>query len=328
LASYGYVAANLEPELPLAKRHNRVGFVDESTLAISFVAPAAARPQLSTRSTPSSYLLHVALADVDSGDTLLSTTWPTRVNRSGIQVLADGNLLLSSGETITLYSRGLKQLAQARLNAEGLPELVPSVSGKTLWTAFRDDGKTIFEVRSARDLEVQHRWEERNAPARWSASDDSLVARFDTGQMQLRKRTAVSDWNKIFVDYGCYSGIPSYVGDDRMILPACQELFLLDARGRVLATERLLRGERMDPEVAAARDGSIVAVSLRDGIRGTRRILVYDVTHGLAVGSVAVALPQGWNYAVAVSPDGERLAVLTDGVVSVYNVASLTCGIR
>jgi hypothetical protein len=323
LRSFGYRAANLEPELPLGKRHNRVGFVDKDTLAISFQLPSD-QPRLSTRQMPSSYFLRLVLVDLTEGKETVSTTWPGRVYSSGVHVLADGNLLLTGSEKLTLYSRELKLLAQIPLSGENV-EITPSTSGKTLWMAYVESGHHVLEMRSARDLSSMGEWPEEKPAAGWSASDAAIVTRVDRGQVQILKKSPSSAWNRIFGDYGCYPGTPSYVSEDRIVFLSCQELLFMNTNGGIVDREPLLRGERMDAQTETAQSGEIAAISLRRG-QGSRRLFVYDVAGGRAAGSVAVNLPQRWHYSYAVSPGGTRIAVLADGVVNVYSVSSLACG--
>jgi hypothetical protein len=95
---------------------------------------------------------------------------------------------------------------------------------------------------------------------------------------------------------------------------------------------KIPKGEYLEGEIAASRNGKIAAVSLMQtkgrGIRycyppfGHREVVVYDLDQRRAVSKAKVdPLPKS-SYHFALSPSGKMLAIMTDSIVRIFDVTN------
>jgi hypothetical protein len=99
-------------------------------------------------------------------------------------------------------------------------------------------------------------------------------------------------------------------------------------KGEVLMTDHFTKGEGKSAGITVARDGSRAAVmveNFRDtldtgGHVVSLRVVVYDLPQRRRIMTVPVAPPPKRDYDIALSPDGSRLAILSDHTLSVYPV--------
>lgn len=333
--------------LLIDKTRAGINFVDNSHLIVYVVKRDYG--ELSYRDNldlASSFRLQMWLVDAGSGQVEFTRSAGTRFHDSIVQVTTSG-VLVQTGNLLRLYSFDLKTNRDVYLTPlqDPLRTLTTvSASGKTILVErVTQQGKVdSFDVLDADTLNRRFFWNQSlRLYSPYSISDTGIAfknvsgiffAEFGKRPLQL---TFKSNTNGILTKNSFCDSLdaPVFVTNDQ-ILHGCGQLSLISLDGSLLYEDDLGRGTSLDHEVAVARDSHIVAVSLiqregRDiwdtgkGIRVTSMAIeVYDLLRKKRLLNIEMSPVPKNDYAFALSPDGTKLAVLTDRDVELYHVSA------
>ncbi len=299
--------------------------------------------QLSSRENPdisSPFRLHLWLLDAGSGKLSFARDWGTRAHDSAVQVTADG-VLIKRGGIVKLYSPDFTQVRDLplALDVDGLFFTSVSASGKTIAVSrVIERGHDVFfshfDMLDSGTLKIRSSWDVSPALySHFSISDDKISALY---RNVVVAEFGNSNWNTILdtSKSRCLAGGqdigPTLVTDESLVVRDCNDLLLWTPRQGFQMLGSI--DGRTPSKKAVAQDGRFVAVSV-DTIEvkhhllteyssrlSARRIAVYDLALRKLVLTVNIdPLPRN-DYGFALSPDGDKLAILSDRKVSVYAV--------
>lgn len=311
-----------------------ITFLDNERIAVSEEKPTGTLTQRLSVTDSSAFVLTMHVLNASSGATALSMTWPTRRLESSVQAVA-GGLLIRTGSVLRRFDSGLKQVSDTTLEESGTDKWAVIVSSTRQNVVLRHHSTTLnqFALIDGSTLEVKKRWDERPAwpPLQlpYSASDEAL-ARADSNQQSiLYSYFGSGKWSSLKASKaGCFTS-PVWINRTSLIDADC-ELSLITISGDVLMRVRPAKHWSFDGKLAVSQNGRYIAAKQDTGKGGgvwdtdvrwtATRIVVYDLSLKAASFLVDVAPLPLDTYDFALSPDGSKLAVLNDGIVSVYAV--------
>lgn len=343
LHAFGYQGPQTRADdfLPL---HERIAFLNDATLAVAFTTREEVEG-LARRSNPPLHL-HVLLLDAGSGRLTREHEWGvSSTDEAGILATNSGNLVIRTGDQVTLYSPDFEELRERELPAcespgeKGWWTVLMAPSGRTLFLNHLCYGSEKIDVIDANTFKLLYSWPSIG-PGPESVSDSAISA--------LRSQKSKPDgvylgkfdgsWGPIYEreGAGCI-GHPSFISNSMLAFfgPApCSRLVVITTQGSKLMEERFPKNEHISP-VIPSRDGRRFAVWVDTEKGGIAfldifphvirsRLMVYDVQRRAALAAFHVELPKAQKYTfqrgAALSPDGSLLAVLSDGTVTLYHV--------
>jgi len=109
---------------------------------------------------------------------------------------------------------------------------------------------------------------------------------------------------------------------------ASRDFVMSSTTGKVLMTDAFAKSEGNSAKIAIAQNGSDAAVLIQNfrdifdtgGHIVSLHAAVYDLAHKKRIMTVAISPPPKYDYGVALSPDGSKLAILSDRTVCLYPV--------
>jgi hypothetical protein len=213
-----------------------------------------------------------------------------------------------------------------------------SNSQQTVVLRHYDSTHNQFILLDEANRQVKRKWD--NPPAwrpiqlPYSASDEAL-ARIDSEQKTiLYSKFGDSDWRAIGAPsrIGCSGTTPAWINTVSLVNIGC-DLAIISVGGEVLMRFAAPKNWTFQDRVAISQNGRYVAARQDTGKGGgffdrdvtwtASRIAVYDLSVKTASFCVDIAPLPHDTYDYALSPDGTKLAVLNDGVVSVYWVHAI-----
>jgi hypothetical protein len=278
----------------LAIEH-RVVFLDEKTIAITFLSQNDTIGLTTAQQPGAPYVIKSAFVDVASGVIQKTMTWGNATLEFKLAATDAGQFAVMDRSGITLYSETLEQIAHVKhqsdsVATEGPPPnrkmfpdsnnnywlLEPSSTGKTL-VAVHSGGFTAMVRRySATNLELLSEFKQPSFFSS-SASDERFAyTKFDApgrriATLYIRPLTGdMSDVHKVDVQ-NCSA--PDFISDELlMVTGTCSYLFLIDTNGRKVAERRLdqtislgplpfRNGQRMASRPVPSRNGQRFAVT-------------------------------------------------------------------
>ena len=290
--------------------------------------------KLSSRTSPdisSSFRLHAIVFDAVSGKEILVKDWGVRAHNSFIGV-TDGGILVRTGPEVKFYSRDLSELQHLVLSEADTSIISISATGRTVLLNQYDRKESHFEIRDGSTFELKKSWSEAPPLRHLYSISEVAIAAADSDQ----KRIVLSDfgsgrWKALDGSFkaGCiYS--PALLSDKLLASEVCGKFVILSTEGATLLEDSPEKDESEGEQIEASRYGQVVATSLvrrkgggffdTDIRRVNDRIAVYDLSRKRRVLTVEVLPLPKKPCDFALSPDGTKLAVLNDGVVSVYAV--------
>lgn len=323
-----------ERKSPFSRQTQSAGisFLDDERLVVHQIESTLV---LSSRQDEeqSAFRLYVSVYDARSGKSVASRDWGTRLHGSALYVVS-GGFLMKSGSLLRLMSNEFEQVRQVELGPESEGrtwDVAVSATGRTILTTRSDKTSSSFKTFSADSLEANTKWSEP-APfhALYSISDTAIVAADRKQRHIITSSFGTGTWNLVDREFGCV-GIPVATAD-LLVNGACNRLSVLSLDGNVLMEDQTEKGVSVEQEVVLSRNGKFIAVSLARGrrsghwldpdvSRSTTRVAVYDLSARKRIFVVDVAPMPGAGYEYALSPTGSKLAVLSNGSVSVYSVS-------
>jgi hypothetical protein len=314
---------------------NRAGitFLDKERLIVHEVVLDPSHLSSRQSSDSSQFRLRVSVLDVASGKSTAAIDLGTRVHESSIQNTS-GGALVRSGETLRLFSRDFVQEKELTLpHSEDTYTVTVSASGKNILINRHDEHSSHFEVLDGGTLQVRQEWIETPPLRRlYSSSDDSIAAADLNQEHILLSEFGSERWRVIGgkAKLACI-GLPTFVTDSALV-NACKEFSYISSDGSLIFQDSFSKGEALVRKIAVSQDGETVAVSL-DRSKGSdfwdtgkgikllaTHVLVYDLPLKKRSFTVEVNPPPKSDYDFALSPDGSRLAILSDRRVTMCSV--------
>jgi hypothetical protein len=334
VSGYQAVETTRDKALSISSSNEGIVFIENGTVAVYFVTKAET-PELSNRKDAtigSPFRLRAVFGDIENRKIRLTNDWPTRTFPSSLIPTADGKLIVSAGDSLQLYSSQLTLIKERRLEASGQRfeswHVKSSPTGRVLWLD-HEDGPSKVEVLDATSLRTLSAWEEEALGPRFSVSDHAVAKSPPQAPQHVMIKTIGGSW-RVLYDAGTAmcAGAPNFVNDEILITGPCGSVGLVSTSGAIVMTDKMPKGEHLEGEIAASRNGEMAAVSIMRTHGGAfdtsiRRsdttIVVYDVEHRKAILKVEVNPVPKSSYHFALSPDGASLAVMTDSIVKIYD---------
>jgi hypothetical protein len=339
LSASGYQGAETTRDsvFSISSLNEGIAFTDSGTVVAYFVTKAET-PELSNRKDAklgSPFHLRAVFGDI-SGRKITSTNdWPTRAFPSWLMPTADGKLIIRTGDSLQLYSAQFSLVKERSLEASGRRfeswHVKGSPSGKVLWLDHEEGGSNV-EVLDSSSLQRISAWEQEALGSWFSVSDHAIAKSPVNSPQQVIVKNLGGQWRVLYdAGPGVCSSEPNFVSDNMLITGPCGSVGLISTSGEVLMKDKIPKGEHIEGDVAASRNGKMAAVSLmrtKGGAfdtsirRSSTTVLVYDLERRSVVLRVEVnPLPKS-SYHFALSPDGAFLAVMTDSIVKIYDTKS------
>lgn len=323
----------------LEGRSPGIVFLDNNHLVVHELN---ATGQLSTRDDShgsSAFILHTLIVDAKSGEVLLAKDLPTRPERilehpsTSVQAVA-GGVVVRTGRILLLFSPELKELQTLTLPQDNPNETwIVSVSptGRTVLLNGYDRQSSHFSVLDGSTLATRTSWAGPPLRHSYSISDSAIVAA-DTKQEYFGITLfGTNSWKTIYGQAnkaGCIQ-TPTFI-TDRLIANAGCGLALVNVDGESLMKVNPEKQQSIQPKIADARAGAVFGFASTFGTGGglwdidTRissvNITAYNTLLRKSILSLRLdPLPKQY-YDFAFSPDGSKLAILTDGNVTVYKL--------
>lgn len=287
------------------------------------------------------FVLRLRLLDSDSGKVAVGREERTRGQDIAVFATAAG-LLVKTGALVKLFSADLAQDRDVpfAIDRDSRIRISVSASGKTVMLndVIQDSLNHFhshFDVLDASTGKARYSWNE--APPLYhdySISDGEIAAVDFNNHAIVTSDFGSGRWIKVGEPSGrCPSvSMPTLYSDEQLVY-GCDKLIAVSTNGQLLMTDSFPTGDTSSDKTTVARDGRFVAVSLNtievkkhflaeSSLRVTAtHIVVYDLALKKRVLAVNIdPLPKN-DYDFALSPDGSKLAILSDRKVSVYSVA-------
>jgi hypothetical protein len=319
--------------LSLKSSQEGVAFIDEHTVLAYFVTKTDVT-KFSNRdktATDSPFRLRAVLGDVLQRNVRTVKDWPTQPPFAWLMPTAKGNIVIRAVNSLQLYSSDDFALTRERqLNTSGHPfegwHTKGSPSGRTVWLDHYD-GDSRIEVLDADSLQTISSWEQEFLGSWFSVSDRAIVKRPVQDVEQVIMKDIGGSWHVLYDDPGGCVSQPTFVNDDELVAGPCGTVGLISTTGTTLMKDKVRRGEHVEAEVAASRNGKVFAVSLmraKGGAfdtavhRSKTTVVVYDLERRSTILRVEVSPLPRTTYHFALAPDGSLLAVMADSIVSIY----------
>jgi hypothetical protein len=324
----------------------KIQFLDSGKLALAWLTPdeVAAKPIGIGDGVPSH--LHLAILNDRTGQRTASHEWPCSSRGVNLAYTASGNWLLSSDQTITLYSSSFDKVRDLQSVGTERFHTFVSPSGRTFLSHVSNSHGTLSgQLRDSETFEVLDSWNDaRIERAHLNYSDHFVLAQVyqNPPKFQFYLRKVGGDWNpySISVPDNQPPGEMGYgfVTDDAVAVFAGPKMAVKTVEGSELFDATLPEDDLYLPSwsvAATSTRGERFAVIL-DRSRGLRndildlypyqsedRIVVYSVSGRSAIYSVKVKGISPWQThapwnVIALSPDGQLLGIVSDGGVGVY----------
>ena len=321
-----------------------LNFIDNNTLAATFVVPAKAKPEFAARGKEddaSPFRLESAIFEASSGKVLATPEWPTNSRAAGIVTANDRGFVVETGDQLVLLSSELVSLKQFKLpvcpvngvNAQSSswrPD--PSWSGNRVLLASGEvwSQKCRLWV-DAETMQVLASWQDGKVGS-IAVSDDQVVMQafqrhYGDPPVPLERAAPGGNWKAIAGTQG--ASAPQFLGPHLLYfqsLPANSPavkpgVFLMRTdTGTVSQLDSPQQGWGFGRAVPA-RNGDRFVILITD-VKGSHAALdisghsvvtgidVYDAPYRSASYSLTVRQSQVRNASAAISPDGRHLAIL------------------
>jgi hypothetical protein len=352
LRKYDFNASSIDARLPIF-----VDFTDSNHVAIAWQTydnPAEARRTKFLDAVAGH--LHVLVLDTIAGKKEALGEWPAPA--PGVRFLGqkDGKFMTSIEGTWRLYSPSLTLLRSVHTDdtkncprqLEGSPGISPARDW-VLHAKYNSRAGGPLSLLNSESLETKFRDVERRQVA--DLSDHWLVAA-DSSSRQLFVRKFNEPWRPLQSPWldepegasteirGHAHSVPFFVGDESLLVETGREMAVLDIDGTVLLQARLPENGRFGAAARSSANGRFAIVEQR--MRGVTsdfwdlsafpaddRVVVFDLARRQAIFAVKVDGNSPWppfqqhKNRIALSQNGELLAILSDDVLNIYQLPKI-----
>jgi hypothetical protein len=312
--------AQVEINRPLAG----IEFFSEDKLLVYTVCQISGKPTLSTRGDfkPSdSKDLRAAIVDLATGKVEKRFDWPTQGDTSSVSVTNKGNLLVERSNFLTTYDQHGKRIADLELKTVNFHDPVMMIPAHAVGTitvtepAMTVSGVLIMGtlVLDEDTLQPLFRWRTKNEPGdRVIAASPSMAAAWQ--DVRGEKRVVIREpgdtvWKTVWSGPSSFMIGPQFLDASHFMMATDQELLVFNEKGDVEARTSLKA-----QQYAVAKDGKhMVAAYTEDSpsaaFAPSIRIDVFGASfHRTA--TLANFANDAPDFRVALSPDGDKLAIL------------------
>jgi len=324
-------------------RPNPLCFSDSKVLIATFITREEVTTLARRKRTaePLPLRLHGIFMDADAGKVEATKEWPITRPRGGIIAAGDGKFAVVAPALIALHSPSLELVKDLKLS---------SVQQSDLWDFHSSpSGKSI--VAEYHTPEAYFQWIDTNSLTPRPVSIDTVLFSISDNEVAVRHnpyvkpqgfleevliRTGDDPWRTIcYVPAGRVGncGRPQFLSNDVLALLMPHRFSLLPRTGGdEFSKVSFPDDEWLDRPFYPSSDGKRFAVTVWKHEGGSaffdvsshsvlKRIVVYDIPKRQEVYAFdAKSLNVKSASGVALSPDGSRLALLTEGVVQVYQL--------
>jgi hypothetical protein len=293
---------------------------------------------LSSRVSPdisSSFQLHASILSSGAGLLISTKNWPTRAHYSSIQPAA-GGLAVRTSDKLTLVSKDFGEIAKFTLPSLDRCMLTVSATQRTILSNCLSNKLKIsrFDVLDGNTLALRYSWNESPPLFRQYSISDTEISAADVNQSSIIVTRFVS---RLWEPVGDKSkpgsvGLPVMISDDQLVVQIGAPLCVFSTVRRPALMYYLDRGRSLDGKMAVSLNGRFIALSSKNILVKkhilseasvevvARNVAVYDLSEKKRALTLEISPPPKNDYDLALSPDGSKLAVLTDRRVSVYSV--------
>lgn len=321
-------------------------FTGDGRMVATFVTRQA-KPELSNResgSHDSGLQLQAVFLDATTGKVLATPAWPTPSRYAVIVAAREGRFITETGHLLTLYSPDLSQL-----KALTLPPF--DKTDKADWTTYSSpSGKTLLCLRSdhqrgqwfwidAPTLEIRRSWEDLQT-GYVTISDHSIAMLACAWRLHCESnyviRSPLSDWAALAPGQGAFE--PQFVSDDLLFLWSPYSIRLITDGGELLFRQHQPSdsggwGSWGRPIISSSGQRFVLPVFQYKGAMPGFDIPGHTVLKGFDVYDVPTHREsftldikgdraKGFTQ-FALSPDGLRLAVLSDDTIQLFDLPAM-----
>ena len=279
----------------------------------------------------SSFRLEAMFFKADSGATDFTKNWGAHPRDSVIRSVR-GGLIVQTGSEIRFFSRDLIGISHLHFPESSDPVIGVSPSGDTIVFNLHESDQSEFQVRDGSSFELKKTWTERPTLYHpFSISDHAITVADSRQEHILLREFGSAKWRALGAfKTGCV-GRPAFVSETLVMNAYCRELSIWSVNGEQFLNDYLDRHETIeDNPITVSTSGSLLGVSIVQGKGGwldtdvTRtgnRVAVYSTTLRRRIRTLSIApLPRRY-FSFGLSPDGQKLAVLNDGVLSMFSIS-------
>jgi hypothetical protein len=296
--------------------------------------------------------LHALIFNATTGNKENGKEWPTLNLDSALVARPDGTLLTCTGKALRLFSSNLELVREQELAGEngcGTLSLVGqsvSPSRRTILISFPGTMNDQAELLHSETFAILSKWTEKRVTRGIS---DHWVVGDCASPLKLCVRKLDEQWQAFSPDgldqqlAGQRQRYIFFVNDETLVIVGGGGLGVTTVQSRLLFQRRLPEKHEFEWPVTSA-GGKRFAV-IEDKMRGLRsdpldigqfpsndRAVVFDIADGRAVYAVKLMGTSPWSWwnwhknRLALSPNGNILAVLADGMLKVYRLPSTPAG--
>ena len=334
-------APTRNPLTAMVLQRDRPGvvFLDDERVIVYEVGTTGKLSSRTNSAVGSSFALHASILSSEAGVLQSTKDWPTRAHYSSIHAAAAG-LLLRTGNTLSLLSKDFEEIGKTTLPDVGRCLINFSATERTILVNCLSEEQKIshFTVFDGSTFELKFSWTETPPLVRgYSINDTGIFASDVSKRAVIFSKFESHKWEKIFTSEDTCPQLRMITLDD-YVFSICKDLSLernsnltvssLDKQA--LITDKLDKGQNFSEAAAISQDARVVALWLDTmklekkilaesrEVRSATYVAIFDLSKKVQIPSINISPMPNDDYDLALSPDGSKLAVLTDRRVYVY----------
>jgi hypothetical protein len=323
----------------------RVDFTDVNSLALAWAtADDLGTHKKTVLPTARPGRLQVLLVDARTGEERGQRDWNVPSTWFGFLGLRDGKFITCTGNTIHLFSAGFESLRERALGDNSCPPFgsqnVSPSQRSLLIQYFPRDGVRTMELRDAQTFEVISKWTDPPGKRETAGASDDWIAGLCGDPSDLCARGVGQPWRPLQIAWKdanarATTAPVQFVNDDTFVIER-YHVVLAKVDSSVLFSVGLPKG-RFAISVKPTGGSRFAVVEGR--MRGLKnapldmypflsadRVAVYSLSEPHVIYALKLEGTSPWSpWAIhfddlAISPDGNLLAVVSDGVLKVYRL--------
>jgi hypothetical protein len=317
-------------DLPESKT-NGLAFLDNDRVVVYRVHHSGDLASRVNIDAASSFRLEAVFFKADSGATDFTKNWGAHPRDSVIRSVR-GGLIVQTGSEIRFFSRDLIEISHLHFPESSDPVIGVSPSGDTIVFNLHKSDQSEFQVRDGSSFELKKTWTERPTLYHpFSISDHAITVADSRQEHILLREFGSAKWRALGAFKTGGVGWPAFVSETLVVNANGRELSIWSVNGEQFLNDYSDRHETFeDNPITVSTSGSLLGVSIVQGKGGwldtdvTRtgnRVAIYSTTLRRRILTLNIApLPRRY-FSFGLSPDGQKLAVLNDGVLSMFSIS-------
>ena len=317
-------------DLPESKT-NGLAFLDNDRVVVYRVHHSGDLASRVNIDAASSFRLEAVFFKADSGATDFTKNWGAHPRDSVIRSVR-GGLIVQTGSEIRFFSRDLIEISHLHFPESSDPVIGVSPSGDTIVFNLHESDQSEFQVRDGSSFELKKTWTERPTLYHpFSISDHAITVADSRQEHILLREFGSAKWRALGAFKTGGVGWPAFVSETLVVNANGRELSIWSVNGEQFLNDYSDRHETIeDNPITVSTSGSLLGVSIVQGKGGwldtdvTRtgnRVAIYSTTLRRRILTLNIApLPRRY-FSFGLSPDGQKLAVLNDGVLSMFSIS-------